>query len=358
MQSVQTSRQYPAVDIAKLFCAVLIVMIHVPPFGSANATPFAQAGNFFTRFYLGRIAVPFFFISAGFFLFRKTDPRNYDPTPCRRYVLRILRLYGIWTILYLPWIVRDARAGGKTLLTGTVSFLRNFLLTGSYNHLWYLPALAVAAALVGWLLRKGVSPGRVLGVSFLLYCVGLLGQSWFFLLRPLEGTALFSVLRLYEKVFTTTRNGVFFGFLFVAMGMYLAYRPSALSGRGSGIGFLLSMLLLYFEIRFTQSKGETPGGDMYLSLVPAVYFALAFLLRVPLGDRPVFRALRSLSLLLYLIHPAVNTSVTLPLLTRLDLLRFTQLRFPLTLAISLLLCLGLRALSALPNLHWIRKLYG
>ena len=110
MQSVQTSRQYPAVDIAKLFCAVLIVMIHVPPFGSANATPLAQTGNFFTRFYLGRIAVPFFFISAGFFLFRKTDPRNYDPAPCRRYVLRILRLYGIWTVLYLPWIVRDARA--------------------------------------------------------------------------------------------------------------------------------------------------------------------------------------------------------------------------------------------------------
>ena len=126
-------------------------MIHVPPFGSANATPLAQAGNFFLRFYLGRIAVPFFFISAGFFLFRKTDPTAYDPTPCKQYILRILRLYGVWTVLYLPWVIRDARADGKTLLTGTVSFLRNFLLTGSYNHLWYLPALAVAVALVSWL---------------------------------------------------------------------------------------------------------------------------------------------------------------------------------------------------------------
>ena len=196
MQNVPTSRQYPAVDIAKLLCAVLIVMIHVPPFGSANATPLAQAGNFFLRFYLGRIAVPFFFISAGFFLFRKTNPTAYDPTPCKQYILRILRLYSVWTVLYLPWVIRDARADGKTLLTGTVSFLRNFLLTGSYNHLWYLPALAVAVALVSWLLRKGVTPGRVLCISFLLYCVGLLGQSWFFLLKPLEGTALFSVLRL------------------------------------------------------------------------------------------------------------------------------------------------------------------
>ena len=357
MQNVPTSRQYPAVDIAKLLCAVLIVMIHVPPFGSANATPLAQAGNFFLRFYLGRIAVPFFFISAGFFLFRKTDPTAYDPTPCKQYILRILRLYGVWTVLYLPWVIRDARADGKTLLTGTVSFLRNFLLTGSYNHLWYLPALAVAVALVSWLLRKGVTPGRVLCISFLLYCVGLLGQSWFFLLKPLEGTALFSVLRLYEKIFTTTRNGVFFGFPFVALGMYLAYRPSGLRKWPSGILFLVSMAVLYLEVRFTQGKGEAPGRDMYVFLVPAAYFALSFLLQLSPKSHPRYRAMRPLALLLYLTHLAVNISVSLPILVHFDPTGCTGLQFPLTLFLSVGLSLILLELSRKPHFQWLKKLY-
>lgn len=357
MDAAQTSRQYNAIDIAKLVCAVFIVAIHVPPFGSADTTALAQTWNFIIRSYLGRIAVPFFFICAGFFLFRKTASRNDRPAPCRQYVLRILRLYGIWTVLYLPWVIRDAQESGKTLLTGTVSFLRNLLLTGSYNHLWYLPALAVAAALIGWLLQKGVSPKQILGISLLLYCLGLLGQSWFFLLKPLRGTALFSVFTLYETVFTTTRNGVFFGFPFVAMGMYLAYRPSGLSIRGSGMGFLLSMLLLYLEIRFTQGQGESLGSDMYLSLIPAAYCLLVLLLQIPFREVPVYRALRSLSLLLYLIHPAVNTGITIPLLRQLGLLDLAPLRFPLTLAISLLLCLGLQSLSARPKLRWLKKLY-
>ena len=228
MKTAQTSRQYNAIDAAKFFCAILIVTIHFPPLGNAAVSPLAQAVNSFFRSYLGRIAVPFFLLSAGFFLFRKTASQPFSAAPSKAYVLRILRLYVLWTILYLPWIIREARESGKNLLTGLLSFLRNFLLTGSYSHLWYLPALAVAAALVGWLLRKGLRPGYILAASALLYCIGLLGQGWFFLLRPLQGTALYSLLRLYEKIFTTTRNGLFFGFPYVAMGMYLAYHPSKL----------------------------------------------------------------------------------------------------------------------------------
>ena len=162
MKTAQTSRQYNAIDAAKFFCAILIVTIHFPPLGNAAVSPLAQAVNSFFRSYLGRIAVPFFLLSAGFFLFRKTASQPFSTAPSKAYVLRILRLYVLWTILYLPWIIREARESGKNLLTGLLSFLRNFLLTGSYSHLWYLPALAVAAALVGWLLRKGLRPGTFL----------------------------------------------------------------------------------------------------------------------------------------------------------------------------------------------------
>lgn len=357
MQTIQTSRQYPAVDAAKLICAVLIVAIHVPPFGKDASAPLAAAGNFFFRFYLGRIAVPFFFLTAGFFLFRKTASGNFSFAPCRQYILRLLRIYVLWTVLYLPWIIREARESGKNLLTGLLSFLRNFLLTGSYSHLWYLPALAVAVALVGWLLRKGLRPGCILAASALLYCIGLLGQSWFFLLRPLQGTPLYSLLRLYGKIFTTTRNGLFFGFFYVAAGMYLAYRPSGLSRPASGAGFLASMLLLYLEVRFTRSQAEAPGSDMYLFLAPAAYCALVFLMQLPLKSRPCYPAMRPLSLLLYLSHLAVNKSVSLPIYLRLGSPGSKGFQFWLTVLLSLGLSLAIVRLSRLRHLGWLKKLY-
>ena len=118
MKTAQTSRQYNAIDAAKFFCAILIVTIHFPPLGNAAVSPLAQAVNSFFRSYLGRIAVPFFLLSAGFFLFRKTASQPFSAAPSKAYVLRILRLYVLWTILYLPWIIREARESGKNLLTG------------------------------------------------------------------------------------------------------------------------------------------------------------------------------------------------------------------------------------------------
>lgn len=319
--------------------------------------PLAQAVNSFFRSYLGRIAVPFFLLSAGFFLFRKTASQPFSAAPSKAYVLRILRLYVLWTILYLPWIIREARESGKNLLTGLLSFLRNFLLTGSYSHLWYLPALAVAAALVGWLLRKGLRPGYILAASALLYCIGLLGQGWFFLLRPLQGTALYSLLRLYEKIFTTTRNGLFFGFPYVAMGMYLAYHPSKLSKRRSGVGFLISMVLLYLEVSFTRSKGEAPGTDMYLFLLPAAYLALVFLMQLSPKSRPCYRTMRKLSLLLYLTHIAVNKIFVLPIVDHMSPACNAAARFPLTLALSLGISLLILKLSQQPHFQWLQTLY-
>ena len=357
MQTVQTSRQYNAIDAAKFICAILIVTIHFPPLGSAAVSPAAQAVNDLFRSYLGRIAVPFFFITAGFFLYQKAATHPSPAALCKAYVLRILRLYVIWTILYLPWIIREAKESGKTLLTGSLSFLLNFLLTGSYTHLWYLPALAIAAALACWLVHKGVRPGRIFGLSVLLYCIGLLGQSWFFLLRPLEGTPLFSVLRLYEKIFTTTRNGLFFGFPYVAMGMYLACHPSGLSKCRSGIGFLASMALLYLEVSFTRSKGEAPGTDMYLFLLPAAYLALVFLLQLSPKNRPCYLTMRKLSLLLYLTHIAVNKAFVLPIVDHMAPMYNAAARFPLTLVLSLGMSLLILKLSRQPHFHWLQKLY-
>lgn len=56
------SKQYNAVDIAKLIMALLVVVIHKPLFSSDQV--FA---NYFLGKIIAAVAVPFFFIASSFF---------------------------------------------------------------------------------------------------------------------------------------------------------------------------------------------------------------------------------------------------------------------------------------------------
>lgn len=56
-------KQFPAVDIAKFFCAILVVAIHVNPLSDVNPNL-----SYFLQNYLARVAVPFFFVWGGVFM--------------------------------------------------------------------------------------------------------------------------------------------------------------------------------------------------------------------------------------------------------------------------------------------------
>ena len=106
-------------------------------------------------------------------------------------------------------------------------FARNFVFTGSYIHFWYLPSLIVAVALVSFLLYKGVRPRTIVLIAGGFYFVGLFAQSWFGFIRPLESRlpVLWSALKTVQTVIVTTKDGLFDGFLFVAIGMWFSCHP-------------------------------------------------------------------------------------------------------------------------------------
>ncbi len=53
--------EYNAVDLAKFICAILVVSIHVVPFGNTDNALLVLL-NYFIQNWFSRIAVPFFFI--------------------------------------------------------------------------------------------------------------------------------------------------------------------------------------------------------------------------------------------------------------------------------------------------------
>ena len=206
--------QFRGVDAVKFIMAVCVIILHTHPLEGINHTL-----NFITADVLGRIAVPFFFMATGFLLAqRKGDGYFFGIDHVKKYVYRILKLYIIWTAIYLPVIIyKNIIDSGEGLRYGILTSIRDFIFVGSYGHLWYLPATAVGVAAVFFLTEKiGERWSGIL--LFFLFLAGLLAQSYYGLLEMWTGGGglVWNALRLLKKVMVTTRNGIFFGsFLFI-----------------------------------------------------------------------------------------------------------------------------------------------
>ncbi|SDB34586.1 acyltransferase [Eubacterium oxidoreducens] len=352
------SSHFNAIDVTKFICAILVVMIHVKMFGEGQSE-FVIGGNYFFKQYIARIAVPFFFTASGFLLFQKMSVANFSMQRPIRYVLRILRLYLVWTIIYFPlkltFIYNDPIGPKKAwILWG-----KNLAFSGSYTHLWYLPALIVAVLLVAFLLWIKVKPMVILVISTVLYLIGLLGQSWFGVLKSVEQVApeLCHIAYRALEIIITTRNGVFDGFFFVALGMCFAFCKVHIGKWISLAGFIGSMIVLYFEVYGLEEHRMIKEHDMYLFLMPACMFLFSFVLQVQLKDRKGYSMVRSMSYLLFYMHPLVNELLFRSFIRNHIEFNNGLWRYVLVVVLTLIISMVIIKLSKLKGLKWLKVIY-
>lgn len=83
-----------AFDLTKFLMALLVVLIHIKPFGGNR--PLA----------ITRIAVPMFFMTSAYFLFgkiqRTVDEANIKSKIVKKYICRIITLYFAWFVVLSP----------------------------------------------------------------------------------------------------------------------------------------------------------------------------------------------------------------------------------------------------------------
>lgn len=287
-------RQYASIDIARYVSALLVVCIHTFPFLEISET--------FNTYFIHtvcRLAVPFFFTTSGFFFFRNYDSENEDlnETRLKKALIRLFRIYLIWTIIYLPYTIFDYTHTGfhiKYLFT----YVRDFFLNGSYYHLWFLPALMLADVIVYCLYKKGLN--FTLLITFILYFVGYLINVYTPIWESIPGISFF--FGFFTKTLSTARNGIFFGPMFIAIGLLLS-RTRRLPKKVSLIGFLISFVLFFAEVSLYRHFGILRDlTSMYICLVPVIYFLVNYLLKVNIPYRKMFTILRHDSLMIYTSH--------------------------------------------------------
>ena len=278
------------IDRFRQVAALLIVGIHTYPLSSIS-----ESLNFLVVNIFSRIAVPFFLMVTGYFLLPQYFSK--EKSSAKQLVCFIKKTglyYAIATALYLPISIY---AGYYSEGPIAATIFRNILFDGTFYHLWYLPASIIGVLLLYFLSRR-FSLRAVVGISAVLYLIGLLGDSYYGLVS--NAPLLNSIYSVGFQVFSYTRNGFFYAPVFLAMGALIAKTKQRLDARISLLGFAASMLLMIAEGFTLSYSGFQRHDSMYIALLPCMLFLFHLLLARKGKTSPI---LRSVTMWIYILHP-------------------------------------------------------
>lgn len=283
------TREYGGIDYFRLVAALMVIAIHVAPFAAWNKT-----ADYLITCCLGRVAVPFFFMTTGYFtLAPYIHSGGQRKKPVLRFIVKNLLLYITVTLCYLPLTIYS-----NNLPKGAAEWIKWLAFDGTFYHLWYFPAAIIGCTLLMYLTKPSIYVA--LAFSIPAYIIGVMGDSWYGVIKsyPIPHA-------LYDGIFTIssyTRNGLFFAPIFLLTGALLAYTKYHCSYRTCYIGLIISLPCMLLEGFFTYSLKLQQHNSMYFFLLPVMYFLFQLLLRER-SKAPGW--IRKSSMLVYIIHPAV-----------------------------------------------------
>ncbi|MFJ7914160.1 MULTISPECIES: serine racemase VanT catalytic subunit [unclassified Lysinibacillus] len=282
------NRAYVGIDYFRFAAALLVIAVHTSPLFS-----YSETVDFILTRIIARIAVPFFFMTSGFFLISRY---NDNSDKLKIFLKKTSIIYVIAILLYVPLNIYNGYFSMDNLLP---NIMKDIVFDGTLYHLWYLPASIIGAA-IAWYLLKRVGVSFALIVTMILYVVGMLGDSYYGFAEKIP--FLKKMFELMFEVADYTRNGLFFAPLFFVLGGIIADKAIKVSLKKSVIGFVISLALLFGEGMALHQWGVQRHDSMYMMLLPCMFF-LFNALTYWKGKR--IKALSSLTLIVYIIHPMI-----------------------------------------------------
>ena len=318
----------------RVILAMMVVAIHCLPLHRLWPN-----GDILITLTLFRIAVPFFFMISGYYVFSDLATQNSYPARQRiwLFIKKQLQVYLIATLLFLPLAWYSGILGLNMPLD---TFIQTLLVNGILYHLWYFPAIITGGLLVMGLLTR-LSFKQVFFIAVGLYVVGLGGDSWSGLAAQTPITPLYSLI---FQLLDGTRNGIFFAPLFLILGV-LARRFAKKPASPHRYSYLMISLICLLLESYLLHHFTTPKHDSMYVFLP---FVLLFLFPIiQQWQAPmIWKQAGRLSLWLYLLHP-YTIAVTHFLSQKLPLLQNNLINYFVVLGLTIGLIYGLFALQKL-----------
>lgn len=300
-----------SIDAMRIVAVVFVVLIHTDPFQGLGTA--GNAVNFGIKT-TARFAVPFFFLTSGYFFALKVadrDPRAY----LTRRAVALGSLYAFGLCLAAPAFLGGRlvthAAAGRPPVDAAVTSLAEFLDpiellyygTSVSDILWFLPALCFSLAFVAAVTAVGRAEFLV-PIALCFHLVGLLGTSYTMVVDvPFE-----------------VRDGLFFGFFYTSLGYTVGRRnwvpPRTRSRTLLALVACFAVLqLVEFHLLGYPLSGERFGAYVF---APSYGIATAFLTlslflfllsRPDLGADTPLPAWGVYAVGIYVVHPVVLAAV-------------------------------------------------
>lgn len=323
---------YMAIDIMKLYFCVCIIFLHS---GAYTVLPH----SYWVEKAMLRLAVPFFFVTSGFFLGAKLYNAQSDLENVKivkNYCLRLLKPYIFFLMINILLNTVVLLYNGETLNNIICSTIQHCVFY-PYGALWYIKASIVGAIMIaiglklfsGSLLQKNV---KILAVSFLLYITALLCNNYYFVIND---TIIAKAADYYMRFCLSSRNGVLVGCFMISIGLlcYPLFQKIKRSKATILVSLITIMLFIFELVLISKVKNVKDDGSLYVSHIfvsPLLLYVLLHIKNIRISESLSIR-LRNLSTGMYLLHRPVLMLVSVMIS---DML----IKFVLTVVLSWIIC--------------------
>jgi len=282
-----------SLELGRVISMVAIVILHSHILLSApiiNGTPWF--GYIIDQ--LMRFAVPFFFILSGYLIAPKLDQSPLSTL--KHYSLPLLKIWVIWSIICLlipfNWEVLVTQ-GYLSERTGYWEWLLqnpiNTLFEGGLVHLWFIPGLVCAIAIIALCIRFKLTHLLPL-FAILLYLYGLCGGSYG------------KITEIWTPFIT--RNGPFFSTLMVWVGYEIRRRTIKVTLNTAVIMTITGLIIHLSEAAWLTRYEVIFNSHDFLLGTPiwAVGLFMLLLNKPNLGDHPLVYKSANMVLSIYIAH--------------------------------------------------------
>lgn len=289
-----------SIDIFRFISALLVVAVHTNP-----ATEISPYLGYFCSQILPRVAVPFFFCVSGYFYIKKlnrvTEKREMIKI-FRTTFLSYLKIYFFWSIVYLVCDYKRYFYEGVSVKGVIAGIVLNFLVYGSYYHLWYFIGIFFLLIIVTWCYM--IRAEKILAhFSVILYFVGVLGCAYYQIGNKIP---LFSML-ISSSCFTLIRRILLMALPFFMMGYFLPQ----ISDRKISIKLVLAGVFFVGEIIVVNILGLNSNIIETIFLYIFLAYIIVWLLHHPLQEKKrTGEICRYLASFVYFSHPLFIMIIT------------------------------------------------
>ena len=256
-----------------------------------------------------RLAVPLFFVISSYIFFTRIRGTEDKTGMLKSFVKRAALLYGFWFVLLLPVTLYVRRGSwlGYGVLLDFLYFLRSLFLGSTFIASWFLSALIISILIVFVLSRKCSSR--------LIVLISVIPFIW------AVDTSSYDIKTVSLGI--VPYNSFPIAIVWVSLGKWFSdekdvfHMPAWLIG----VCLILSLALLGAEWGWRANTTGKYKCDCYFSLLPACVFAFALIKNVRMNCG-FAKHLRSLSVVVFVLHGSVLAFVPVRIFGSFQILRF------------------------------------